>query len=517
MLRLEATLFSGVLLVAGILGFARSTSATPLDDIPVGEVPTGDALEDEIRVLEISGDSLRLPRRGMLPNQVVDLPALDRPLSRAAEISRLRLLRGIARDRGLTGVAGMTPRLLQLAYENEERFEASVALQGRVAVADGHAPELADGSGVRLRVGAQIGRWLAYADFAAAHVEGSELYAERVLDNDAAVLTDKSQISYTGERERWGFNVGRSRWHWGPGEEGSLVLSRTSPAISAITFRMRFEKLRADGMILNATLKSASGMQLAAHRLEWQPLDNLRLGLSEAARYKASGWDPLYAVGVIPYAIVQSLQVHDEPESVDTVRNNVIAGFDAAWRVLPGSRIYGELLIDDLKTDASETVSKYGYQLGFEGVGTVRGTRVRWNTEFTRLSRFAYTSFHGLAFVTAGEPLGFPTGPDSRRVRVRIAWDPTVSWQLFALAARSDFGESDIDSVFTPGSPPVDVMDFEGVVETQRAIELGLRYWPVDGIDVAASAGWSWIRNAGHVESEERNDPFAMLRIRLTR
>jgi len=498
--------------VAGILLLILRASATPLDDIPIGDVPVGDPLEDEIRVLEMSGDSLRLPRRGMLPNQVIDLPALDRPLSQAAEISRLRLLRAIARDRDRSG---STPRLMQLVYD-DERLETSIGLEGRGIVSESE-PELLSGSGVRLRMAAQLGRWLAFADILGGHVENSDAFAGRQLGNDAVLLTDKSQISYTGARERWAATVGRGRWHWGPGEEGSLVLSKTSPAFSAVTFRMRIEELRADGMILNATLKSSSGTQLAAHRLEWQPLDRLRVGVSEAARYQATGWEPLYAVGVIPYSIVQSLLVRDEPESSSTLRNNVIAGIDAAWRIAPGTRAYSEFLIDDLHTNNAETVNKYGYQVGLEGVGTVRGTRVRWNTEYTRLSRFVYTSYYDRSFVISGEPLGFPTGPDSRRLRVRIAWDPSVSWQFYGIGARTDTGESGMDSVYTPGSPPVDAMEFAGVVETRRALELGVRYWPASGVDIAASAGFTWVRNEGHVESATKREPFGALTLRLTR
>jgi hypothetical protein len=142
---------------------------------------------------------------------------------------------------------------------------------------------------------------------------------------------------------------------------------------------------------------------------------------------------------------------------------------------------------------------------------------VRWSAEYTRLSRFVYTSYYDRAFSINGSPIGFPTGPDSRRLRVRIDWDPAVSWQLFAIAARTDFGQSGLDSAYAPGSPPVHVMEFEGVVETHRVLELGLRYWPVNGIDLAASAGWEWIRNPDHVESEERRQPYASLSLRLTR
>src|SRR5262245_47235281 len=153
MLRVSSPILFGAFMAAATLAF-RPAFSTPLDDIPIGEVPVGDALEAEIRALEIGGDSLRLPRRGMLPNQVIDLPAFDRPLSPASEISRVRLLRSLARDRGLSGVPGATPRIFQLLYGTDERLEASVGLDGRGTVAKDHDPELASGSGIRLRFAA---------------------------------------------------------------------------------------------------------------------------------------------------------------------------------------------------------------------------------------------------------------------------------------------------------------------------------------------------------------------------
>jgi len=58
--------------------------------------------------------------------------------------------------------------------------------------------------------------------------------------------------------------------------------------------------------VISATLRSGSGEQLAAHRIEWQPWDALRLGLSEAARYRSASWQPLYLAGILPYIMVQA-------------------------------------------------------------------------------------------------------------------------------------------------------------------------------------------------------------------
>lgn len=507
-----ASVLFGAMLTACISFLHTAAWATPLDFIAVG-----DPLEDEIRVLEVSGVPVRLPHLGMRPLQVLDLPALDQTLPGVAEIARQRLLRSIARDRGILAVPGATPRLLEIQEPEDERLEFSAGIDGRGTVARGRRPILESGSGVRLRFAAQVGRWLAFTDIDAAHVEGADRYAERILNNDAALLTDQSSISYTGERGRWGVSLGRGRWSWGPGDEGSLVLSKTSPSYSALAFHLRIEALRADGMILNATLRDPSGMQMAAHRLEWQPMDGLRVGYTEAVRYRASTWSPLYLAGVIPFSMVQNLLSKDEPDSLAANRNNVIAAGDVAWRVAPGTRFYSEILIDDLRTDNAHIVSKYAYQLGWEGVGTVRGTRVTWDTELTRLTRFVYTSFNDRSFVIAGEPLGFPTGPDSRRLRVRAAWDPRVDVQLDAIATRTDRGESGLDSVYVPGSPRVDVASFAGVVESTRHFEVGFRYWPASGIDVRLAAGSDWVRNVDHVEGADRTEPFATLGVRLTR
>src|SRR5688572_1950481 len=320
----------------GCLSLASDARATPLDLLPLG-----DPLEDEIRVLEVSGVPVRLPRLGSRPLQIADLPALDSAFAGPAEISRRRLLRSLARDRAeLDSVHDVSRRMFQWAAPEEQRLELSAGFEGRGVVARGRQPDLGSGTGLALRFGAEVGRWLAFADFLVGHVEGAGPFSERLFHNDAVLEGRTSFLSYTGAKERWMATLGRGNWHWGPGQEGSLMLSRTSALVTSFTFRMRIEPLRADGVLLSATLGAAAGEQLAAHRLEWQPLESLRIGVSEAARYRSDSWQPLYFVGVLPYSIVQILTHRDEPDSVVAHRNNVIAGFDAAWRPAAGTRVY---------------------------------------------------------------------------------------------------------------------------------------------------------------------------------
>jgi hypothetical protein len=296
-----------------------------------------------------------------------------------------------------------------------------------------------------------------------------------------------------------------------------LLLSKTSAPVTGLSYQVHLTSFHLDFSALSATLQQSAGEQLAAHRLEWQPRDALRLGLTETARYQASGWQPLYASGAIPYVLVQRLLVQDEPDSSGVLRNNIMLGLDATWRIASGTRVYGELLLDDLSARTAENPDKYGWQLGWEGMGMIGACRLSWGGEYTRLSRYVYTSFFGRAYEAQGGPLGFPLGPDSRRIALRSALDLGADWQCFARASRSDQGENGLDEPFVPGSPRVAVATFEGVVEQTRDLEAGLRWWPASGVDLRALAGYRWVGNEAHVTDRRTGHPRLALEARLFR
>jgi len=330
--------------------------------------------------------------------------------------------------------------------------------------------------------------------------------------------TAETYFAYSAASRHWGVQFGRSRWHWGPGEEGSLLLSETAVPITGLAFHARLEPLHADGTALSATLATAAGEQLAAHRLEWQPGDGLRIGLSEAARYRSPSWQPLYVLGAIPYILVQRLQDQDEPAAQATHRNNIMVGADAAWRVAPGLRVYTEWLADDLHFGhGAAGPNRYAYQLGAEGARTVRGTRLVWGAEWTRVNRFVYTSSYGRDFVAQGLPLGFPFAPDARRIRVRTAWDLSADWQLTGVFARTDKGENTLGQPYRPVHPPVDASQLQGVVEATQDLEAGARWWPAGGVDLAAVMTCRWTENVGHLPGVHARDLGARLIFRLVR
>lgn len=496
---------------------------------PADELPVGDPLETELRILDVRGNGrltgVRLPRLHTRPLQFVELvdsvttPRTD--FGPAMRIARARLGRALVRDLPDTlglPTSGSTPRLWSHVGSQNERIEFSLGLEGRGDVQHGEASHFASGSGIRTRLGAGTGQWSAFVDILFGRVDAARTFADPIVPgNDLVSHLEAGSLAYTGDRGRWSVRLGRGRFHWGPGVEGSLLLSKTAPPITALSMRARIDFLHADGIAINGTLAAAAGEQLAAHRLEWQPTDGVRLGLAEAARYRAEAWQPLYLIGVIPYVLVQRLNVQDEPDSFTTLRNNVLISADAAWRIRPGLRVYGEVVVDDLHAKTDDIPNKLGFQLGVEGVTDVGNGRMTGMLEATRMSRFVYSSFFGRTFATQDQPLGWPQGPDALRLALQLGWDPDEAWGLGLRVADEHHGDSGIDDPFIPESPEVDVWKFTPVSERRTEVQGTVRWWPRSGVDLSLGAGRRWVEDADHVAGVERRDTFGFLAVRLVR
>jgi hypothetical protein len=502
---------------------AGAAHATPYDYVPVG-----DPIESEIRLLDLLAPAplqnrLRLPHLNTRPLQLIELQGLGPApveLDRVRSISVARIERLLGRDRAPLFAPHheyeSTPRLFETNSTNEA-LEISAGAEGRLLREEGDS-QVESGSGFHGRIALGLDRLLMFSHYVVGRFDNARRFADPIVpENDVIVLTEETFLSYTEEQGRWGAQYGRSRWHWGPGEEGSLVLSKTSPSMTGLAFRARHDGLRADGIALSATLEAASGEQLAAHRIEWELARGLRLGVTETARYRSPGWQPLYMIGIIPYVLVQRLHMQSEPDSLRILRNNILMSFDATWRVGEGSRLYGEFLIDDLHAKSGKIPNKFAYQFGWEGAGLIGRQRLTWGGEWTRLSRFVYTSFFGRDYVVQGRPLGFPTGPDARRIRLRMGWDPGPDWTLFGHVVHNDKGENEISEPFLPNSPRVQSSHFQGVVETSREAQVGVRWWPASGVYAAVSAGYRWVRNWQHVVGREHQVALATVELRLNR
>ena len=483
---------------------------------PGADLDVGDPLETEVRTLDLLPDAwtragLQPPATHTRPLRRLAVMPAESTLTMAPGAARSwrRIERALHRDRpGAAGdrKRGETPYLMRLDDAEHSRFDLSARIEGQID-ADPDTLRIANFSGLHVRGALGFDRWVLQSHWLVGKVDSASRFGDPIVTGEDLIATaEQALVAYSSMSDSWGGRFGRGRWHWGPGNEASLLLSKTSAPITALELHAVLAGGRLVLTSLSATLKAAAGEQLAAHRVEWRATDGLRLGASEAAVYASSGWRPLYAVGVLPYTVSQRLESQDEPGSDPALRNNVMVSFDASWRIAPGTRVYGELLVDDLHARTRNNPDKLGYQLGWDGVGTALGSRLRWNGEYTRLTPYVYTSFFGREASAQGRPLGFPTGPDARRLRLWAACDPSDDFELSATATRTEKGENDLGEPFVPGSlRGRSIWTPLGVVERTSAIEAQLRWWPAGGMDLALVGGYEWRENAGHVSGRDRD------------
>ncbi len=505
--------------------------AAPAQGSPLEFVSPRHPLAAELRVLELydaPADSgrIRLPHLSTWPIRRLELMG-ERPRvptgNRVRDLVHERLERELERDATAAFADARarrsTPRLWQRTGAGDERLELSAGVEGAFDLErrDGATDSRwRDGSGLHLRAAAQQGGWLAFVRLAAGELRDARRYTDVLASGtDLALQTEEAYLA-AGSGTRWTAAIGRQRFAWGPGEEGSLLLSRSAAPLTALLLHARFATIGADAFALHATTHPGRGEQLAAHRLEWAPARGLRVGLAEAARYRASGWQGVYLASVIPFPLAQRL-LQQDGDTLGASRNNVLVAADVAWRAAEGTRVYAEVLLDDLNVKTASVPDKLAWQLGLDGAWTAGFARITWNAEYTWLSRFVYTSFFGRDFTAQGEPLGFPTGPDARRLRTRLTWDPRVEWQLSGLVTRTWKGENGLDEPFEPGSPVPPVGTLEGTPEVTDEVAGSVRWWPASGVDATLTLGWRRVDDAGHVAGARARGTFGALALRLAR
>jgi hypothetical protein len=303
--------------------------------------------------------------------------------------------------------------------------------------------------------------------------------------------------------------VGRDRLAWGPGSTGSLLLSGTGRPFTQLRLSRTFFDGLFHAVIVNGVLNQTEGRYIAYHRLDWRPQAELRIGLAEGSRYNASGFEPLYLIGIIPYPVVTRLLLRDseDPATAGAVRDNVMWSLDATWTAHRGLEFYGELLIDDLGIEENDHPTRLGYQGGVYWIRDLFGGEWRNRCEWTRVWNYVYSTFYDANYEHEGVPLGYPLGPDSRHIHVRSSWIPRPDWTFTGVAERLDRGEGRLGDAWIPDDPAfagAEPGELEGVVETQWLLGAGLGYTPTSQLETRFELGPAWVKNANHIAGNDR-------------
>ena len=461
---------------------------------------------DELRKLWVAGmvDSLFISAR---PASRYDVAALlvslqNDPRIPAGYPPMQRLLREFSREiLFLRGDAGYKPVPYMLHSRSEKTdFRLSLYADAEWLFSD---ETLGDGSRAGIQSRAILRPNLViYQDVYAGKLSEGWRYGEELFSiEDFIIFSDRFYLSL--RTSLVDAEVGRDRVRWGPGVTGTLLLADSTSSYTLLHLTKVFgKKLKVSSV--SGILDSEAGKYLAAHRLDFAPASFIQFGLSEAAIYHSRFIEPLYAVSLIPFTLVERILHRDAQSSdlEDPMRNNVSVSADAVLRPVRGASVYGELMIDDLSEETSERPTRLAYQGGLALSRPVGSRSVNLIAELTRVWNYTYNVHYSDVYdrdhTHQGEPLGYYLGPDTRHWYFSLSADVSRDLELAGIFDITYRGEGSLAEAWTPEMGKTDASLFSGVVERTTMLKFLLRWLPAENMLVEASAARIEIENKNH-------------------
>lgn len=248
------------------------------------------------------------------------------------------------------------------------------------------------------------------------------------------------------------WSIGREYLSWGPAYTGSLILSDNSPAFvqaraaKEMDFGSFFGRVKIT-QFASTFEDEGKRLYLFGRRYERPLSRRWHLGISETAK---TSFTPNPLILVMPFYLYQHIFNEKDEEF------NALYAADLSYRTGNGSRIYGELLIDDITAPRIfghrfERPRKIGYTLGFYVPNVFGGDRMSTlRAEYIYVDRLTYeatrpTIAPELAYTHDGSIVGHPIGPNAKALYLR--GEQSLSDKLSLIAEYLDQRQTD------PGAP----------------------------------------------------------------
>lgn len=226
--------------------------------------------------------------------------------------------------------------------------------------------------------------------------------------------------------------LGRDRNHWGP-SASSVFLSDYASAYDQLLIRARFWRIDYTSVTARFTNpnhrtdgQKAPNKWGSFHRLGISLPGNVDLELFETVisgpdsiNGRSDGFELGYLNPVIFFRAVEA-----DLGSPD----NVLLGMGAAWRPVPGIRVYGQLMLDELKFSEignSWWANKYAWLLGAHVVDPGGIPNLELRAEYAKLRPYTYSQqTDRLSYTHWGDVLGHPAGPNAEDLTFQVRYRP---------------------------------------------------------------------------------------------
>jgi hypothetical protein len=150
----------------------------------------------------------------------------------------------------------------------------------------------------------------------------------------------------------------------------------------------------------------------AFHYVDWNVNNRLSVGFFNALiaqeadnNGKFHGFDANY---VNPLVFTNAIGPGGQPD-------NILAGFTAKYKIFDKSAIYGQVVLDNVKTANSASTNTNGYQLGIRGADLFKVNTFNYLFEYNTVKPYTYSSDQRItSYTDYSEPLGDPLGANFR-------------------------------------------------------------------------------------------------------
>ncbi|HYJ34221.1 MAG TPA: capsule assembly Wzi family protein [Candidatus Binatia bacterium] len=321
--------------------------------------------------------------------------------------------------------------------------------------------------------------------------------------------------------------VGHASLRWGPGRDGTLALSDAAPPLDMVRLEAGFAR-KWRGQSFVALLDPGPQTYLAGHRLEWSLLD-MRLGVTELARFDGTSQALLYSIPVVPYSFWEKRPksapdgaVPGDTTGLALSKNNVLLAVDLAWNVRRGYRLWGEFLVDDISFSSDYKPDMIGWQAGAEerwllggggggGAGVATERAATLSLEYNRVNNYTYSAWHGHNFDFQGFPIGFVYGPDVMLFAAEATYEHGANWEFRLRGELRRKGEGFIGDAWLREQGKVDAGALSGVVERDARVAARLTWTPSRMLRLEGTVGYASFKNEDHRNVGVENEtPFRL-------
>lgn len=286
------------------------------------------------------------------------------------------------------------------------------------------------------------------------------------------------------------FTFAKSAPIWSSGYSGQLWLSDKMCSFTFMAVRHQLSERWRMAFLhgsLNSTIRDStfSGFypkggglplvkkQVAVHRLDFMPVDNVRIGFGESVVYGGRGVEAAYALPLVPYWTAQA-----DLSNSDNLQ--MVLDWEVIKRRL--GRFYGTVYLDEWDlVDTFDKESSRNWaaaQIGLSvNVEKVLPYRPLFRVEWTHLTPYVYVHRSGVnTFEHQGAPMGHWIGPNGDGLFFSLEGRPREeTWLQFygVMSRRGEVDEESIDRQYRHEKVPFLYRSYEG--EPERRTVFGVR------------------------------------------